>query len=166
MDMGEAADGRSDVLMDMAMGMPTAVTSITAKTPGGTRFEPMERNESRKRRRRSEAPVTPSNWKSRMERTMRQQTQEVTQLHQTVGHLMNLLQVQAARKEAQWLVMMTWMQEREQNWVTHHEDDKLLAARIPNIIAKTMKGVPQGLERREKEREITATTDGGMLEAS
>jgi len=41
-----------------------------------------------------------------MERTIRQQAQELTQLHQTVGHLANLWEVLAAREEAQ-LVLAT-----------------------------------------------------------
>jgi hypothetical protein len=49
-----------------------------------------------------------------MEKTMRQQAHELPQLHQTIGHLANLLEAQAAREEAQWLGMMMWMQEREQ----------------------------------------------------
>jgi len=63
---------------------------------------------------RSEAPAAPSDWRSRIERTIRQQAQEQTQLHRTVGHLAILVEAQAAREEAQWLAMMTWMQEREQ----------------------------------------------------
>ena len=39
-------------------------------------------------------------------------------------------------------------------------------AGIMNMIAKTMKGVAQGQEEREREREVTARTDGGGLEAS
>jgi len=34
------------------------------------------------------------------------------------------------------------------------------------MIAKTMKGVSHGQERREKERQITARTEGGGLETS
>jgi hypothetical protein len=34
------------------------------------------------------------------------------------------------------------------------------------MIAKMMKGVPQGEEGREKERQMTARMDGGGLEAS
>jgi len=41
-----------------------------------------------------------------MERTIRQQAQKLMQLHQTVGHLTNLVEAQAAREEAQWLAMM------------------------------------------------------------
>jgi hypothetical protein len=56
--------------MDVAMEMMVAAT-LTAT--GATIFEPMERNANGKRRRKSEAPVTaldPSDWRSRMERTL------------------------------------------------------------------------------------------------
>ena len=46
--------------MDVAMEMATAATSIAAETAGATIFEPMERNENGKRRRRSEALVAPA----------------------------------------------------------------------------------------------------------
>jgi hypothetical protein len=112
LDTGQAGDGRSDAHMDVAMEMATAVTPIAAETTGPITVEPMERNENRKRKRRSEAleiAMAPSDWKSRMERTMRQQAQELTQLHRTVGHLTNFLEAQAAREEAQWRGMTTWM---------------------------------------------------------
>jgi len=72
LDAGEAENGRSDAPMDVAMEMATAATSIAGETAGATILEPMERNENGKRRRRSEAPVAPSDWRSRMERTIRQ----------------------------------------------------------------------------------------------
>jgi len=78
MDMGEAGDRKSDVPMDMAMEMTTAATPTAI---GATIFEPMERNEHGKQSRKSEALVTtlaPSDWRSRMERIMRQQAQELT----------------------------------------------------------------------------------------
>jgi hypothetical protein len=76
-----------------------------------------------------------------MESTMRQQVQELTQLHPTVGHQTNLVQAQAAREEAQWLGMRTCMQEREQKWDASHQDNTLCGAGITHMIAKTMKGV-------------------------
>jgi hypothetical protein len=78
LDTGEAEDGRSDTPMDVVMEMATAATPVTAETAGTTIVEPMERNENGKRRMRSKAvatAVTPSDWRSRMERTMRQQAQ-------------------------------------------------------------------------------------------
>jgi len=107
LDPGEAADGRSDAPMDVPMEM---ATPIAAETGGTTMVEPMERKDNGKRRRKSEAPLTalaPSDWRSRMERAVRQQAQELMQLHLTVGHLTNVLEAQAAREELQWWGMLT-----------------------------------------------------------
>ena len=76
------------------------------------------------------------------------------------------MEARAAREEAQQLSMMTWMQEREQKWDARYENDKVWGAGIKNMIAKTVKGVAQGQEEREREREVTARTDSGGLEAS
>jgi hypothetical protein len=152
--------------MDVAMKMVRAATPIMAEIAGATIFERMERNEIRKRRRRSESPADRSNLICRMERTIRQQTQEITQLHQTVGHLANMVETWAARKVVHRLAMMTWMQQREQKWDTRIEDNPLLGARITIMIVQTMKGVAQGQEARETESKMTARTDGGGLESS
>jgi hypothetical protein len=61
--------------------------------------------------------------------------------------------------------MMTRMQEREQKCDAHHEDDMLWGAGTTNMIAKTINEVGQGDKGREREREITARTDGVELEA-
>jgi len=66
LDTGEAAVRRSDAPVDVAMEMTPAATPTTAESAVATMFEPMERNENGQRRRRSEAPVTPSDWRSRM----------------------------------------------------------------------------------------------------
>jgi len=124
LDTGEAGDGRSDGPINVVMEMATAATPTAAETASATIFEPMDKNENRKRRRRSEA-LAPSKWSSCMERTMQQKAQELMQLHRTVGHLTNLVEAQAACEEAQGLGMMTWMQEREQRWDARHKDDKL-----------------------------------------
>jgi hypothetical protein len=126
LDAGEAGDGRSDAPMEVAMEMATAVTPVATETGGATILEPMEGNENGQRRRKSEAPATalaPSDWRSRMEWTVRKQAQELMQLHRTVGHLTNVLEAQAAREQAQWRGMLTRMQEREQKWDARHEDD-------------------------------------------
>jgi len=44
----------------------------------------MEKNENGRRRSRSEALAAPSDWRSRMERTIRQQAQELMQMHRRV----------------------------------------------------------------------------------
>jgi len=152
--------------MDVAMEMTTAATPTAT---GTTIFELMERNENRKRRWKSEAPpsaLAHSEWQSCMERTMSKQAQELTQLHRTVGHLTILLQAQAACKEAQWLGMRTWRQEREQKWDARHKDDKLWGPGITNTIAKVMKRVARGQEVRHKGRDESAGMYGGGLEAS
>ena len=102
-----------DVAMEMAMVM--LEIPIATECAGTSIVEVMERNENGKWRGRSKflaTTVALSDWRSRMERTMRHQEQELTQLHRTIGHLMNLVQVQTAREEALWLGMRTWMQER------------------------------------------------------
>jgi hypothetical protein len=75
-----------------------SITSAAPTTP--TAAEPLERNEYGKRLRSGgpQALRARSDWRSRMERTMRQQAQQLTQLHRTVGHLANLLEAQAARE--------------------------------------------------------------------
>ena len=60
LDTGEAGDGRSNAPVDVAMEMTTEVTPTAAETAGATMFEQMERNENGKRRRRCEAPATPT----------------------------------------------------------------------------------------------------------
>jgi len=107
LDAEGAGKGRSEVPMDVAMEMATAATPIAAETPGATISDAMERNKNRKRRRRREAPAAPSDWTSSMERTIRQQAQELKQLHRTVRHPANLVEARAARKEVQRLAKMT-----------------------------------------------------------
>jgi hypothetical protein len=63
--------------MHVAMEMMTAATPTAT---GTTTFGPMERNKNAKRRRKSEAPATalaPSDWRSRIERNVRQQAQRL-----------------------------------------------------------------------------------------
>jgi hypothetical protein len=67
--------------MHMAMEIATAVTSIGMETVGTTICDQTERTENGKCRRRSEAPAAPSDWRSRMDRTIRPQALELTQLH-------------------------------------------------------------------------------------
>jgi hypothetical protein len=165
LDAEGAENGRSSAPMDVAMEMAT-VTAIAADTAGAAIFQPMESNVNGTQRRRCEAPAAPSDWRSHMEWTIRQQAQELTQRHRTVGHLANLMDTRAAREEAQRLAMLTGVQEREQKWDARDEDDKVSGAGIKNMIAKTMNGVGQGQEVREREREVTVRMDGGGLEAS
>jgi hypothetical protein len=150
MDVGEAANWTSDASMDLAIKMVTAATAIATETVGATIFDPIQRNENGKRRKRSETTAAPSDWRSGMEQTIQQQAQELMQLHRTVGQLANLVEARAACKEAQQLAMLTWMQEREQKWDARYEDQKVWGVGITNMIAKTMKVVARGQDERER----------------
>jgi hypothetical protein len=109
LDTGDEGDRRSDGLLDVAMERTSVVTRRTVDTAGATVFEPMEKNNKRKWRWRSNAAATPSVWRSRMERTMRPHAQELMQLHKSVKHVTNLEQAQAACEEAKWLGKRTWI---------------------------------------------------------
>jgi hypothetical protein len=113
-DAGEAGDGRCEEPMDGAMERAIPPESIATETAGAAIFEPMGRDEKVKWRRSSEAPAAPSDWMSRMERTIWLLTQELMQPNQTVRHLVNHLLARASRKDAQWQAMMAWMQQRHQ----------------------------------------------------
>jgi len=77
LDAGEAGNGRSNTPIVVVMEMATEATAITTDIAGATLFEPIERNENSKRSRRSVAPLAPSDWKSRMERTIKQYAHEL-----------------------------------------------------------------------------------------
>jgi hypothetical protein len=76
------------------------------------------------------------------------------------------VEAQEARQEEQWLGIMMSMQEREQKWEARHENDKLWRAGIMSINTKTIKGVAQGQEGRERASDMTVGTDGGGLGTS
>jgi hypothetical protein len=116
LDTGEAGTGRSNVPMDMVIEMAMAVAAITTEAECATIFGPTERNEMGIRRRTSEVPAGPSDWRSRIERTIRQQSLELTQLYRMVVHLVCLVEAQASREEAPQLAMMRSLQERQQQW--------------------------------------------------
>jgi len=90
-----------------------SMTRAASATP--TASDQLERNGNRKRLRnwRPEDSRAPSDWRSRMERTMRQLAQELTQLHRTIIHVTNLLEAKALCEGTQLLAMMTWTQEKE-----------------------------------------------------
>jgi len=81
LDTENAGDEWSDEPMDVTTEMATSATSIAAETVGTAIFDIMETHKNRKWRRRSEAPADSSDWRSRNERIIRQQVQELTQVH-------------------------------------------------------------------------------------
>jgi hypothetical protein len=156
LDTGEAADGRSDAPMDMAMEVATAVTSIAA-------LEPMERNQNGKRR-RSEVPATAwalGDWTSRMERAAQQEAREIAQLHRTIAKMANMLETHTALQEAQWRGMKSWLEEKEKKRDAYHQDDLLWGEGITDMVARAVAAT----ERGQKE-ERRADTEGVGLEAS
>jgi len=141
-------------------------TAIATETPGASIFQPMQRNEHGKQRRIYQAPAASSHWRTGMERIIRQQEQYLKQLHRTFGHLAHLVEAWAARKEAQRLAMMMWMQERAQKWHARYEDDNVWGAGIMIMIAQTMNGEARAQQERERESQVTVRMDGGVLQAS
>ena len=136
-----------------ANGTPgdASMTRVAPTITSATAAEPLERNENGKRL-RSESPEVskaPGDWRSRMERTVRQQAQELAQLHRTARQLTNLLEAHAAREEVQWAGVKAWMEEREGKWEFRHEENVLWAAGISNMVAEITNE-----KRREVQREI------------
>jgi len=52
----------------------------------------------------------------------------------------------AACEAAQWLGMITRIQEREQKWDARHKDDKVKGEGISDMVANVMKGETPGPE--------------------
>ena len=73
----------------------------------------------------SELVSTLGDWRSRIERTANQHPHEVTQLHQTLDTTTRMLEVHAPGKEAQWLALGEWLEDRETKWDESHRDDVL-----------------------------------------
>lgn len=99
--ISESGEQSSNAPVDVASKMATVVTSIAFENEGPTVFEPMERNENTKQRRRNQALAAHSDWRSRIERTIQQQPQKLMQLKRIVGHNGSLLDARATRDEAQ-----------------------------------------------------------------
>jgi hypothetical protein len=85
-----------------------------------------------------------------MERAVRQQAQELAQLHRTTRQLTNLLEAHAAQEEAQWAGVKAWMEEREERWEFRHEENVLWAAGISRLVAE----ITKEKKKREVQREI------------
>ncbi|KAF8538259.1 hypothetical protein BDD12DRAFT_885699 [Trichophaea hybrida] len=149
-DHGKSAPPGQVVLANGTPG-DVSMTRVAPTITSATAAEPLERNENGKRQ-RSEGPdvsKAPGDWRSRMERTVRQQAQELAQLHRTARQLTNLLEAHAAREEVQWAGVKAWMEEREEKWEFRHEESVLLAAGISNMVAEITNE-----KRREVQREI------------
>jgi len=166
LDTGEAGEGRSDGPMDVAIEMTTTVTPIAAEPTGATLFDPMERNENGKRRRRREAPAkafAPGDWRSRIELAAQQQAGEIAQLHRTISKMPNMVDAQTPLQEAQWRGMKTWLEKREETWDAYHQDNIPWGRGITDMVTKAVTATEGGQRQREERK---ADTDGAGLEAS
>jgi len=81
LDAEDAGDEWSDKPMDVTMEMATSARSIAAETVGTAIFDMMETHKNGKWRRRSKALAGSSDRRSRNERIIRQQVEELTQVH-------------------------------------------------------------------------------------
>ena len=117
-----------------------------------------ERNRNGKRLRNESAePVSaPGDWRSWMERTVRQQARDLTQLHQTIDSMMRMLEAHTAREEAQWCGMKAWLEDRETKWDNRHRDNVLWGAGIADITTKVL--------GKARVREPVLTQEGGKDE--
>ena len=169
LETGEAGDRRREAPIEVAMETGPAVIQMAPKNSGKTIVEPIRGKREWNAEKEERCPgdlLAPSAWRSRIYRMVRLQAQKLLQLHRTVGHCTNVLEALAPREEAQWLGMLTKMQEREQKWDTRHEDDKLWGAGSTIPITMVMKRVAPGQEARENTRDRAAKMDFAVLEAS
>jgi len=86
----------------------------------------------------SESASAPVDWRSRMERTMRQQALKVMQLHQTIDRIARMLEAHAVREEAQSHGMKEWLQDSETKRDEHHSDDVLWGTGIMELTANVL----------------------------
>jgi hypothetical protein len=104
LNMGETADWRNNVPMDMTMEMPTEVTSIVAGTTGEAVVEPMEGNEIGHWRR---CEVSATAWalgdlRRRMWPAPQLQARELAQLHRCIAMMANMLETETVLQAMQW----------------------------------------------------------------
>jgi len=162
--MGDAADGRSDAPMDIALEMGTAMSSIPVETAGADPLEPMERNDNRNWTRRCVVPATKwahEDQRSHMERPAQQQARELAQLHRTVAIMVNKLKKPTTLQVTQWQGMSLWLQETEKIRDAYHQDDLLWGKGITDMVTRAVAET-----ERDQNMEQNADAEAGGLEAS
>lgn len=112
---------------EAASGMAREVSGRTTRITIMAASEQWERNQNGKRQRSqiSESVSALGVWRSRMERTIRQEACKVAQLHQTIDKMARLLEVHATYDETEWLGMRKWTVDRDRMWDARHKDDVL-----------------------------------------
>lgn len=94
-----------------AAGQRSEKTTIVSFMAASAQWE-HNKNGTRLRNETSEPVRALGDWRSRMERTVRQQEHEVTQLHQTIDRMARMLVADMAHNEAQWHGMKEWLEGR------------------------------------------------------
>lgn len=83
------------------------------------------KNKTKRRNKTFERVSAPGHKRSRMERIVRQQVCEVTQLHRPIDRMARILKAHVARDEVQWRSMKEWPEVSETKWDNRHKDKVL-----------------------------------------
>jgi len=137
MDIAEAGEIGSAV---GARPVKTARVSFMAAS------EQFDRNTNGKglRSESLESASAPGDWRSPMERTMRQQACEVTQLHLPIVRMARKLEAHAAGEEAQWLGMKEWLEDGVTKCDERHRDNILWGMGITDMTSNVLAKVRDG----------------------
>jgi len=164
MDMAETGEASGEV------GKRSGKTTRMSFDAASEQWE-RKKNGNRLRNKTLEPVSTPGDWRSWMERTVRPQAGEVTQVPQTIARMARMLEAHVAREQAQCLGMKALQEDRETKWDGRHKDNVLWGMGIVDMIvevlakARPREAAPSHGVRRE-ERDKTAKQDGGGLETS
>ena len=128
------------------------------------------KNGKRLRCETSELASALGDWRSELERHMRQQAQKVTQLHQTIDRMARMPESRVACDDEQWLSMKEWLADRGMNLDERHKDNVLCRTGIVDIPTKVLAkaGVGETSPAQEvikEESNQTVWQQGGGLKA-
>ena len=164
MDMAEAGEASS--LAGQRSGETTHVFFVAVSEQWK-----LNTNGKRLRNETSEPVSALEDWRSRMEQTVRQQADEVTQLHLTINSMATMVEAHTACEEAKWRGMNKWQEDMQTKWDEHHKHEVLwgkgIADMTSEVLAKARGNeAAQALGARETGRDETPRQEAGDLEAS
>ena len=131
-------------------GKTTSMSFMAARTQ-------WKRNKNGKRVRSetSESASARADWRSQIDRTMCQQTREVTQLHQTIDRMARISEAHMAREEAHSLSIKESLEDKETRWDGRHTNNELWGTGITDktakVLAKTTVGEVAPVQEEKKE---------------
>jgi hypothetical protein len=96
------------------------------------------KNSKRLRSKIPQSASAPGDWRSRMERAIRQQAREMAQLHETFDNMARMVEAHPSCEEMQWLGMKESLDNRERKWDASNKDDVLWGTGISDIITKIL----------------------------